>query len=346
MTRFARIAGLLVPALAMASIAGCPATDTTGTTGNTNNTTTTTGSIKEFLPSSITLDVSDLPASQSSASNPTLSRGLAGGAREIVDMFQDAGDIMLAIGDQITNDITSVSQAQVGGKLTIGSTTVEYKCDFSKFDFNGDGVLDGSGNSQATPVAFRVWTDKGAGYEQFMCGLITALPTSGNAGAGTIVARPFAGSSTAAQDQQMLIEWDRTILSHQWNQAYVAGTVDSSRNVTLSIGHAHVDVRSTGTLKNKTVRGAGVFSSHPAGYSGMQSSVVYQQGGSAMLLSAQAVGGATPASVDNACISLSDFNDATGSACSSFDTQDMTFLDLPVGGENAFPAGFAPTPTF
>ncbi len=353
MSRFARIAALTCPIAALLALGGCPTTSTTttttttGTGTGTGTGTTDTSDIQSFLPSSVSLDVSEVSAVQSARTPADGYRGIVRGSADIVEMFQNAGDIVVSIGQQITDDLTARTQSQVSGELTINSTTVSYKCDFGAFDFDGDGTLDGSGNSQTVPVAFRIWTDRGSGFVQLMCGLVTVLPRSGNLGAGTLVARPVNGDGSAPADQQLLIQWDRTDSAHKWNLAYVSGSVDQSLQVKADIAYTRVDLRENGSgVTEKTVRASADFQQHPNGYTSMQSAVHYQRQSTALLLSAQSTGGTDTTTASNLCLNFADFSDLSGAACLSFDTQDMSYLPLPVGGENAFPAGFTESPTF
>lgn len=350
MIRFPRLSIALgsASALFLLNIAGCPS-NTVADTDDNNNNDGDTNTINSFLPSSIALDTSELDETTDSALlNPQGYGGLLSGARDVVNIFQTAADAVLEIGRNVTDDLSSADDSTVAGTFNVNGVSVDYKCDFAAFDFDGDGQLDGSGDSQTEPVAFRIWTDKGDGYVQFMCGVITDLPTNGNVGAGTLVARPFNVDATADANMQVRIEWDRTDADHSWNFGYISGTVDPVNNVVLDIGAARVDIRSSdGFTFEKTVRGSGDMESHPQGYESSVFAVHYPDGGgNSVLLSAESTGGTDPVAESNVCLNPAGLSADTTGGCDDYDTQDMSFLDVPIGGENDFPATFENAPTF
>ncbi|MGE0480294.1 MAG: hypothetical protein AB7Q17_07465 [Phycisphaerae bacterium] len=348
MQRNFRLAVLTTATLvALATLAGCPQPqnpDNTGGTGDTGG----NHVARAFVPSGVTLDVSELDTTeQQSRVSVQEYVSIVRSARNITRMFQNAADAALVIAATVADDITSLSQTQVAGEFNINGAAVDYRCDFSAFDFDGDGDADGSGLPNTTPVAFRIWTDRGTGFQPFMCGLITTLPGTGTAGAGAIIAAPFNADASAQPDVQIRVEWDRTAAGHRWNQAYISGTLDPIDGVVIDIGHARVDVRDSGAFGfEKTVRGTAAFDQHPADFDSIQVATHFAPGTGALLLNAQSAGGTSPFNEASVCLSRTDFNDATGGACADFDTQDMNFLDVPIGGENDFPAGFPATPTF
>ena len=349
MTRFACLSLTFTAAAAVAilNIAGCPASQTLDTNGN-NGTNDTTSTVRAFLPSSITLDVSeiDIDAGSSRLTSQGYGRVL-NTATQITDWFHTAADKVLAIGATISDDLTKPTDTTASGTFKINGESVAYKCDFGAFDFDGDGKFDGSGDSQTAPVAFRIWTDSGNGYQQFMCGLITTLPTSTSVGAGKIFAFPAAAASDAPADQQLYIEWDRTSSNHRWNFGYITGTINNDDDSVARIGTARVDVRGSSSYTyEKTVRGAVDFDTHPDSQTSSQNAVHFaQSGGGNALLSVQIVGGNDATTELNTCIDIKTLTE-NANGCGEFDTQDMNLLDLPIGGEADFPASFGISPSF
>ncbi len=320
--------------------------DTTGDTDSTDGDDSTTDEGDSFLPTSISLDVDELPETDSSRPVPQESHQAAHLGRNIVHWFQNAADRIFFVGRTITSDMSDPNQTQVEGEFDFDGQLVPYACDFAPFDVDGDGTADGSGNSYTEPVAFRIWTDNGGGYEQFMCGLITTLPTPENVGAGVVYAHPSAADPTATEDMQVFIEWDRTNADHKWNQSYVSGTLSGEDGVILNMGHARVDQRSTDLGTEKTVRTAADFDTHPNNWTSDQVAVHWLRGGTAILVSAISTGGPDNFDLTNSCVSLTTFAELTGGECDDFDTQDMTYLDVPIGGENDFPVEFSSSPSF
>jgi hypothetical protein len=362
---------LLAPFLAAAACNGLPGGFPGGTFGEV---------IGAFLPEGISLDVSELPDPYGDATAKTKDAAALGvlspyqralhGAARIVHNFHRLADKALLLGARIRHDMTDPSQTQVAGILGGGSHESEheqlpdgerppvyYKADFAAFDFDGDGTPDGSGNAVDAPVAMRLWLDRGDGYQRFMCALITVKPAAesptsrethdgnGNLGAGALFVRPGAAHPDAHGDLQMYVEWDRTDSAHKWNDAFISGHL--REDLALTLGHERVDVR-TGADEGveKTVRSATDFGDNPFGLETLQASVHFKRESGAALISALATGGGGSIAINNQCVTLPEgFLDNTGK-CDGFDTQDMGFIDLPVGGETDFPADFPETPTF
>jgi hypothetical protein len=325
---------------------GCPGTGGTGGTGDGN-----TPTVAAFLPAGVTLDISELPqdsdtdTGQNAATQRNAYERVVRNAATIVYRFHRFADEALARGADIRAAMTDPNQIQVTGTFTINGVQVAFKADFAAFDFNGDGHLEGSGNAHTEPVALRVWADRGSGYQPYFCALVTKRPTTANLGTGSVYAKPSAANAAAPDNVQVFVDYDRTQADHKWNLAYVSGRLHP--NYTISNGFARVDVRTNaagGT--EKTVRNSDTFSNNPYGFQTYQGSVHYQVGGTFALLSAQATATTGEVSFTDKCVNLTTRELVTGGQCDSFDTQDMVFLDVPIGGESTFPVAFPTTPTF
>lgn len=337
----------LVPS-ALCVIAGCPTNTTTG--GGTEP-------LTAVLPSSITLDISELPedaddeAAQSQLTRNIYDRVLRSSS-SVVHRFQYWADRALALGSTIHNDITDVTQSTVTGTITINQEEVAYKADFSAFDFDGNGVVDGSGNAVQLPIALRVWVDRGSGYGRFLCALITEKPSDDDFGAAEVYVSPYALNKLAPAGVQMFIQYDRTGEAHRWNQAYVSGTIHPKHR--LDVGLVRVDVREEATGEgeveaatlSKTVRSACNFTDSLYGFDTLQSAVNYEIPGAAIVASAYSTGGIVNVDFEEVCVDLSAFTVAESGGCDALDTQDMTYLTVPTGDETEFPAAFPETPTF
>ncbi len=304
-----------------------------------------------FLPGEVSLAIDELPEDEddvtAESGNPVRNtyERVVRSAATVVHRFQRMADKALALGAEIRNDFTDPNQTQVEGSFIADGTLVTYKADFSAFDIDGDGTDDGSGNAVDTPVAVRVWVNRGNGYEQFLCALVTTKPTTDNFGAGQVYVYPYAALATAPDDVYIHVDYDRTDAGHKWNVAYVEGVLHPKHRV--SIGTARVDVRTNASDQTeKTVRAAYQFNDNPYGFETFQSAVHYLRGGDGLLASAKAIGGLAQVEFTNVCVSLDDRTLATSGECDSFDTQDMTYLELPADGVADFPAAFPAVPTF
>ena len=313
------------------------------------------GAVASFLPGSVSLDVSELPDEDASASakikdsaalgNGTPLQRTLGAAASIIHNFHRLADRALALGAAVRDDMTSADQTQVSGTLDVHGQQVAYKADFAAFDINGDGTAEGSGNAVAVPVAIRMWVDRGNGYDRFLCAVVTTKPSDENLGAGTLFTLPTAADPNAPSDLQIRVDWDRTDAAHRWNDAYVTGKLIET--LALANGHQRVDVRKdTAGAVEKTIRSASHFAESPYGLDSFQSAVHVKPGSGAALLSGLATGVSGSIEFTDVCVDVIDQSLATNGECDAFDTQDMTLIDFPVGGETAFPNDFPETPTF
>lgn len=326
-----------------------------GGTDSPDNSSTTDGSklIPAFMPTGISMDVSELPSQgdptsrdkgDTSLQNPGPIGRTLRSAERIVQNFHRMADHAVIIGAKIRHDMTDPTQTQVTGTFDEGKAT--YKADFAAFDFDGDGTPDGSGNAIDTPVALRVWADRGNGYQRVFCALITTKPSGDNFGAGRVCTHPGAAREDDPVDLQISVQWDRTDSAHKWNDAFMSGQLQP--DLKLHDGHARVDVRSGDTADSleKTVRSATNFADNPYGLDTYQSSVHFKPGSGYALIDATAAGSGGTIDLTDVCVDLAGESTAGGSQCDSFDKQDMAFIDLPTGNETAFPADFPEQPTF
>jgi len=338
-------------------VVGCPS-GSTGPDGSAdvgdNSNGTTPQPPAAFLPTAITLDISELPEDSDSDTSevrdsaqlqPNIYDSVTRASATIVYRFHRLADRALALGAAIRDDMTDPNQTQVAGTFQVGALEVSYKADFAAFDIDGDGTPDGSGNAADVPVAVRMWVDRGTGFERFLCARITQRPSSENIGSGQLFVRPDAADAAAPEEAQFFVDYDRTQADHKWNLAYVTGRMHPRYEVT--IGMARVDVRTeAGGGTEKTVRAAYDLAESPYGLETFQSAAHYLLGGDGLLLSAATTRGSAEANFTNVCVSLANRRRARGGECDTFDTQDMNLLDIPLGGEVEFPADFPAAPTF
>lgn len=327
-----------------------------GLFGGLNNNGGDQSAVAKFLPEGVSLDVSELPDDDASAGDKAKNDAAMGittpyqrtlhSAARIIHNFHRLADRSLALGAVIRNDMTDPSQTQVSGTFNVNGMPVAYKADFAAFDIDGDGTADGSGNAVDTPVAVRIWTDRGNGYERFLCALVTTKPSTDNLGAGKMFAKPGAARPDAPADFQAFVEWDRTDSAHKWNEAFISGAL---RDVLkLNNSHQRVDVRVDGSTSEleKTVRSATEFADNPYGMTSITSSVHFKPGSGYALMSSDAVTTGGTFGFTEVCVDLENQVLATGGECSAFDSQDMSFIDPPATGASDFPADFPETPTF
>lgn len=168
-------------------------------------------------------------------SGPAPSPSLAGGATPLEIAESEAQRTMSQLDEimlryQIINSmVTSAADVQVSGTIvwdttmpgsvptSVGSQvpnpgpgagdTREIKVDFSAFDYDGDGVDDGTGTPTTAPVALRVWvTDSAGTYQPAACGVITVLPTTADPGEGHMTTLSYARNSDG---DITLLDWDQ-----------------------------------------------------------------------------------------------------------------------------------------
>lgn len=311
--------------------------------------------VASFLPDDISLDISELPDSDTAtakASNSDLSITGVGAYDKtlratgaVMHAFHRMANRALALGAAVKKDIQDPDANQFADTITVNGQEVAYRADFSPFDIDGDGTDDGSGKVNQEPVALRMWVDRGNGFERFLCALVTTRPSDANIGAGQVYVKPNAANADLFADLMIFAKWDRTDAAHKWNEAYVSGQVRP--NYVMSSSHQRVDIRTmTDDSVEKTVRSTSNFTQNPFGFDTYAFSSHWRRGLGAVLISGQSTGGTTQVDFSNVCVSLTDRTVVTDGTCDGFDTQDVAFLPAPSGGETDFPADFPAQPTF
>lgn len=312
------------------------------------------GTGAEVFPESIALDISELPTdSTDTAAKGAVTaqsteyvgvRGTIIAATTILNGFHNLADRALRVGRAITRDMDDPMQSQVQGTALVDGLVILYKADFSPFDIDGDGTPEGSGNAVDEPVAVRIWTDRGNGYEQFLCAVIGTKPTAANLGAGSMYARPGAAREDAYENFQFYAAWDRTDEAHRWNEAVLTGQV--TEFTAMSAGLQRVDVRyyEDGHIE-KTVRSNSNLTESLLGFEDYQFACHYEVLEPIVLVSAVSEGGLVQVDLDQVCVDVQAEQLAEGQ-CDAFDMQDFTYLGEPAGDEYVFPADFPETPTF
>lgn len=312
-----------------------------------------TARVAQLFPESIALDISELPddSTDPGAKNAPqvteylgIRRTLAASAT-IIGAFHNLADRSLALARRISIDMSDPAQVQVQGTFFADLQPVLYKADFAAFDVDGDGVSDGSGNAVDLPVAVRIWTDRGEGYTQFLCALITTKPSLENLGAGRMFVRPNAARADAYADFQFQAVWDRTDAAHKWNEAYLTGQV--APQYAMSIGYKRVDTRTYADESvEKTVRSNSSLTMSYAGFEEYNFASHFRRFEPYVLLDAESSGGALQISLEDMCVDLMLGQVNEAGACDGFDLTDFTPLAEPGGDEPMFPAAFPAEPTF
>lgn len=267
-------------------------------------------------------------------------------AYAVVNAFQAAADRSLAIVRQVRHDVTSLDQTYVTGTLLVNGAEVPYVADFSAFDFDGDGTDDGSGNMTEFPVALRMWTDRGNGYERFLCALVSERRTSRHLGAGAMYAHPASANDAADESFQFKIEWNRTGETERWNTGFTTGIV--AEGYEMSAGAQRIDAQSDGTgVISKAVRSNAVFTSSPLGFETYKFIVQYYIDGLRLaLMSAESTGSdVVDANFEDVCAYLGNWADLAVEQCSALAALEFDYLPTPDGTETAFPEDFPEQPT-
>ncbi len=312
-----------------------------------------TAKVAQLFPESIALDISELPDDSTDPGGKSapqfteylgIRRTLAASAT-IIGAFHNLADRSLALARRISIDMTDPAQVQVQGTFLVDLQPVLYKADFSAFDIDGDGAADGSGNAVDLPVAVRIWADRGEGYSQFLCALITTKPSLENLGAGRMFVRPNAARADAYADFQFQAVWDRTNAAHKWNEAFLTGQV--APQYAMSISHKRVDTRTyEDESVEKTVRSNSSLTMSYAGFEEYDFASHFRRFEPYVLLDAESTGGTLQVSLDDVCVDLMLGQVNEEGACDGLDLTDFTPLAEPNGDEPLFPAAFPAQPTF
>lgn len=325
----------------------------TGTVGGVDYVSDTAASsaVGDIMPNSLSLSISELP-DDSGSKQDLNSQGSANIYRRtlistaaVLNAFHRYADRSILVARKIQGQITDPNQTNVTGSFVLNGTTVSYKADFSAFDIDGDGTPDGSGTAAVDPVAIRMWVDRGAGYQPFMCALITQRPANGNLGAGQIYAHPNAVFANASETFSYLLNWNRTDPAHKWNVAYLSGRAREFYTLTKGVYQVDQRLEADNTI-NKTVRANAFFTESNVRLDHLLDSVVFRSGTGKASMTSASTDGAASITFTDACVSLSDFSEVTDGSCDAFDKQDAALLPEPTGTESTFPADFPATPTF
>ncbi len=263
----------------------------------------------------------------------------------ITNAFQFAAFEAFALARQIRRDVTSADQTYAVGELSLADgTSVPYIADFSAFDIDGDGAADGSGNVRDVPVAVRIWTDNGSGYQRFLAAVIEERRTATHLGQGRFFVHPNAAIADRPADLQIAMAWDRNGDTQRWNEGYATGEVTDGYG--LQAGAMRVDLISTGSASlEKTIRANNVYTNSPLDFETYKLSLHYAvRRPIVALISAESTGSAlVDANFSNQCVRL-DGSEPEADACASLDTSNVAFLDTPTGSEADFPADFGEDP--
>lgn len=335
------------------STGGTAPASATGTPGSTDyvSDTAPSSAVGDIFPNSLSLDTGALPDDSNSKQdlNSQVSQNvyrrtlISTGA--VLNAFHRYADRAVLVAKKIQAKITDPNQTNVTGSFLLNGVSVSYKADFSAFDIDGDGTPDGSGTAAVDPVAVRMWVDRGAGYQPFLCALITHRPANGNLGAGVIYAHPNAVFATAADTFYYSLNWDRTDSSHKWNVANLTGRVREFYTLTTGVYRVDQRLESDNTI-NKTVRANAQFTDTNVRVSHLDDSVIFRSGSGKARMTSASSDGAIDISITDACVDLTSFSEVKDGSCDAFDTQDAALLPDPSGTETTLPADFPATPTF
>jgi hypothetical protein len=305
-------------------------------------------SVGQLLPESVSLDVAEF-ADGGGAGLPYANEMPQEGSvesigRESTRTLNQLDEIMRRF-SQINPLITDPNVTQVSGTI-LWDTRVEgatqgpnqsrlpnpgagtgeerlIKIDFAAFDFNGDGANEGSGLPLQAPVALRVWVTDGAGeFKPAACGLVTALATDDNAGAGALLTLSYARN---AAGDIAIIQWSQADPSDKrlWSWDEHPGMNGWGYSAFL------VQHRVVGDLLEKTVKSNIDDNSVEARYYETASAGYCREGGGPPVY-----------------LLLSDFSPATDADAQYVSTDDFDQLVLPNPNLFPWPDTFPLTPTF
>lgn len=346
--RICRQGAYFLTAIGFAIVMGCQSVSLPGGTTNGQN-----AQKAMVLPNGIALDVSEFPDDDTDADKGAVgdrafnsdNDRICHAAGAILYGFQRLLDRGLALAAALNNDIEDPSNPHLLGTFRVNGQEVQYQADFSAFDIDGDGTVDGSGRFDTEPVALRLWVLKPDGTSsRLLCALITTRANSENVGAGQVYSQPGVIHPLVNQDFKVFAKWDRTDPANKWNEAFTLGRLRV--NVDSTMGHHRVDVATLadGSIQ-KTVRSTTAIADSDFLFSELRYAARTIRGTGFALVNTQAIG--TPnVTVTGLCESLGPCSPAAGSNCSAIDSTGMDFLPASTGGETDWPAGFPESPTF
>lgn len=305
----------------------------------------------EILPDGLTLDIGEFPDDTSDPDSPagrpfdtaTERACVAGGA--LTHGFHRLLDRGLGLAAVINNDATDPNSPYVQGTINTTAGPVSYKADFSPFDMDGDGVADGSGRWDTAPLAIRMWVIDDTGtVQRFIAALITARPTSLNAGAGSMYMQPGVVHPNVNDDFRIYVQWDRTDATYRWNQAHTVGTIRG--NIAVSAAHHLVEhvLLADGTLQ-KTIRSTAEIASTDLDLLELRFSARTIVDAGVAVVKATGAGTAS-VSVENICIQTPTCDLLEAEACAGVTTADLAYLGTPTPEEADWPTAFPAEPTF
>lgn len=313
-----------------------------------------TGSDGMVLPTGLALNISEFPddnvdpdqASTSSARpfDSANERSCATGGA-MVHGFHRLLDRGLAVAASVNADMSSLRGPRRTGLLSVPSRGgVTYYADFTAFDFNGDGQLDGTGRADVAPVALRLWVMRDGEPRRFLCALITRLPNESNSGAGELYMHPGTVHPQVASDFRIRVAWDHTNEAYRWNQAYTVGALRG--NLTVDAGHHLVEhtLLEDGAVQ-KTVRSTAMVNRSDFDVTEVRYSGRTLAGSGVAVINASG-SGSVALSVSGVCIALPGCAAVDAQQCAGIHIADLVFLAPPTGTETDWPADFPEEPTF
>lgn len=209
--------------------------------------------------------------------------------------------------------------------------------DFAKYDFDGDGNLDCSGNTAVLPICYRVWV----GNERRIAGIFEQqIPTSSQTGAGRFIADSV--DLGTAKITRVRANYDFVDPLDLLNEVFLPS--DDSGDETLDGPVAHTVARQEGSAatSKKTVN----FSLGPL----VNGVTQWREGSDFWLGTINEFVDVSPdfESLDNQCATISTQEAAPNPSCTSVGLN-LAGLEFPSVGSLAdleFPADFPLTPNF
>ena len=245
-------------------------------------------------------------------------------------------------------EVDSADPSDDGAQGTAFNPFLGYmKIDLRPFDFYGDGEIVGSGNATELPIALRAWIrlDDGS-YKRMVCGIITALPTGENNGAGALMAMD--PGPAGCEGAQQFLQWsqadpsDKMVLILDQHVEQIGGEdmvgyayfLVTQRDVD---GHVEKTIKTTHNVKNSEV-GFDTYNYLARWYTDADALVFTDD--------MDAADGSEVLPRDNVYASLVTFDAADPSAALGVSISDFQFPGLPMADDLAWPEDFAESPSF